>query len=45
MVAPFIIAGTADVSEKYVALIVSSHIAHLRQKCHNSKFGMFYLLV
>jgi hypothetical protein len=45
MVAPLIIAGITDVSEEYIALIVSSHIAHLRQKCHNSKLGIFQLLV
>jgi hypothetical protein len=45
IVAPLIIAGIADVSEEYIARIVSLHIAHLRQECHNSKFGIFKLLV
>jgi len=27
------------------AVILIKHIVHLRQECHNSKFGIFELLV
>jgi len=32
---------------KYKISVVNNglYIAHLRQECHNSKFGIFYLLV
>jgi hypothetical protein len=26
-------------------IAIQAHIAHLRQECHNSKFGIFELLV
>jgi len=28
-----------------VTLVMSYYFAHLRQECHNSKFGIFELLV
>jgi hypothetical protein len=33
------------VTFRLVAQCLNQHIAHLRQECHNSKFGIFGLLV
>ena len=42
---PFVAYLSAGACLRSVARLPLLHIAHLRQECHNSKFGIFELLV